>query len=591
MKFWETMTIKEMELLLKRRKEPGIQEGWNELAQKIDNDRYPNRDRFYSLERQILSSCPMVPAAYFFFCVAVSVQQNCETAPDLREVTLARNEIAKMAARDLPEFCTKTGAMSVLRPVFVGEPPYSIPVFPINMALRELFNALAEDNRKRWEKGLELQAEDDQKKLTAEHGAQKNLEYGLDNLERELNQWDNTCRSMWETALAAQEEPPSQDAPPEEPVPEEPHAEDALLKQQEQERRRTECERLREENETFRAAFQLIQAGVRQIIFTGAPGTGKTYTAGLLAENMGMGWTLPEYWEKLKADREIWKRTPSYPLVQFHPSYDYTDFVEGLRPVEMDERPTFVKLDGSFKAFCRQVAEQNEAETEGENLYFFLIDEINRADLSKVFGELMFCLETDKRGRPVQTQYRNLPTYAVDQETRRAASLSQKDDVFVSGFFIPRNVVILGTMNDIDRSVESMDFALRRRFEWREVEVTDKLLVQAFQSGSSGACLQKNASEAARRIMMLNRVISGGGSREGGRFGLNRHYYISQGQFAHLPDTQKDSGSLDELIRYVWDYRIKSLLQEYVRGEDEAAVGAFLESCWEALGTAGQSHA
>ena len=218
MKFWETMTIKEMELLLKRRKEPGIQEGWNELAQKIDNDRYPNRDRFYSLERQILSSCPMVPAAYFFFCVAVSVQQNCETAPDLREVTLARNEIAKMAARDLPEFCTKTGAMSVLRPVFVGEPPYSIPVFPINMALRELFNALAEDNRKRWEKGLELQAEDDQKKLTAEHGAQKNLEYGLDNLERELNQWDNTCRSMWETALAAQEEPPSQDAPPEEPA-------------------------------------------------------------------------------------------------------------------------------------------------------------------------------------------------------------------------------------------------------------------------------------------------------------------------------------------------------------------------------------
>src|SRR5699024_3818506 len=108
----------------------------------------------------------------------------------------------------------------------------------------------------------------------------------------------------------------------------------------------------------------------------------------------------------------------------FHPSYDYTDFVEGLRPISdkddgkddgRNNSMRFEKMDGTFKAFCSMVAENNdEMDQEDWPLYFFLIEEINRADLSKVFGELMFCMEKDKRGTTIYTQYHNLPTYGIE---------------------------------------------------------------------------------------------------------------------------------------------------------------------------------
>ena len=256
--------------------------------------------------------------------------------------------------------------------------------------------------------------------------------------------------------------------------------------------------------------------------------------------------------------------------------------MEGLRPVQLegqdDGAARFVKLDGSFKAFCRRVARENTARTrkpknDPDRRYFFLIDEINRADLSKVFGELMFCLETGKRGRPMQTQYCNLPTYAVDKETQRAALLPREDDVFADGFFIPENVIILGTMNDIDRSVESMDFALRRRFVFWEVKVDEAMLTRAFASGGLGQILKDNAGMAAQRAMALNGVIDSAG----GQFGLNRQFYISQGQFVGLPEKQ----TLDEMLCSAWEFRIEPLLREYVRGEDDTA--SFLNACAKAL--------
>ncbi len=252
--------------------------------------------------------------------------------------------------------------------------------------------------------------------------------------------------------------------------------------------------------------------------------------------------------------------------------------MEGLRPVQLTGKTknTFVRLDGSFKAFCRRVAEENRQQEpkDGEplRLYFFLIDEINRANLSQVFGELMFCLESDKRGMPVQTQYRNLPTYRV-REDRQAAPI--EDDIFSDGFFIPENVVIIGTMNDIDRSVESMDFALRRRFIWHEVRVDQKLLETAFGSGNFGELLRENAKDAARLVTGLNAVIEGNAS-----FGLNRHYDISQGQF-NLPCLKGDT--LDELMQFVWEHRIDPLLREYVRGEAQPEVEVFLQKCRQAL--------
>ncbi len=318
----------------------------------------------------------------------------------------------------------------------------------------------------------------------------------------------------------------------------------------------------------------LISNGATQIILTGAPGTGKTRMAKEVAEKLnGKG----------------------YEFVQFHPSYDYTDFVEGLRPIEDKDNAgnttmVFRKVDGIFKKFCREVVKQNAEEKK----YFFLIDEINRADLSKVFGELMFCLETDKRGKgnAVQTQYQNLPTYDVKEKKY----YGENEDIFANGFYIPENVIIIGTMNDIDRSVESMDFALRRRFIWKEVEVTRDLLKNSL-TGILGEYKEKYkcnfecdkvAEVIADSIMNLNNEKL----KDNPNFG--KHYFISQGQFANLPgniiNQAIDAGEKAEdkteaiaksLISSVWDLRLESLLYEYIRGEGDEQ--DFVEECKKAL--------
>lgn len=326
----------------------------------------------------------------------------------------------------------------------------------------------------------------------------------------------------------------------------------------------------------------IVNGGCRQLVFTGAPGTGKTFIAKKIAEELGTS---------------IGTDAKKYEFVQFHPSYDYTDFVEGLRPVPVaasgepesavaNEKIEFVKIEGSFKAFCREVVKLNNV----NQLYFFIIDEINRANLSKVFGELMFGLELDKRGKEnaFLTQYSSLPTY-VKQDGNKVYSLLTDDKEFPDGkFFIPSNVVIIGTMNDIDRSVDSMDFALRRRFEWIEFDVTESMLIGAFKSGNYGSLIEKMAAELSERVIALNDCIVG----DGAEFGLDKHYSISQGQFSNLSFQGKDvwkeakdyaeesdeqkqekkakednENNFKELLQYVWDYRVKTLLLEYLRGE------------------------
>ena len=219
----------------------------------------------------------------------------------------------------------------------------------------------------------------------------------------------------------------------------------------------------------------------------------------------------------------------------------------------------FRKLDGIFKKFCRKVAKRNESD-KNQDKYFFIVDEINRADLSKVFGELMFCLESDKRGpqNSVQTQYANLRTY--DPENGSYYS-EEKKDVFKDGFYIPKNVIVIGTMNDIDRSVESMDFALRRRFIWKEIDVekTEENLANIINKMLPESKAEFDFSKIARYINFVNDKIKY-------HQGLNKHYYISQGQFANVPGIEKYNDA-EELIKKVWKLRLKSLLYEYVRGE------------------------
>lgn len=336
-----------------------------------------------------------------------------------------------------------------------------------------------------------------------------------------------------------------------------------------------------------------IENGGDHIIFTGAPGTGKTYS-------------VIEYLNKQAKNR--------YKFVQFHSSFDYTDFVEGLRPAIVDGTRSFVKMDGLFKEFCRHVVEtnivciidsiNNEAPTptldslkgllECRNYeelyrlmssdlsdlsktdtkirkelidylndlddYYFFIDEINRADLSAVFGELLFALEESYKGleHRFNTRYYALPTYELDSN---GAAKTKENDCFNHGFFVPRNVRILGTMNNIDRSVESIDFALRRRFDWINIDA-DTVMDAAFVDMN----LPKEYAEKAKE---LNRIISESD------VGLNKDYHIG-------PAYYKGANSKEELTT-IYYRKIEPLLNEYVRGRDDEIIESFLSDCEETL--------
>lgn len=212
------------------------------------------------------------------------------------------------------------------------------------------------------------------------------------------------------------------------------------------------------------------------MIFTGAPGTGKTYLAKEIAASI-IGVTVKE----LKGNEQ-------FGFVQFHPSYDYTDFVEGLRPSDK-EGQEFELREGIFKQFC---ANAQKYEKDDNKKFVFVIDEINRGEISKIFGELFFSVDPGYRGDAgmVKTQYQNMV----------------KVGPFKDGFYVPKNVYIIGTMNDIDRSVESLDFAFRRRFP--SIEITyDKTLNSICNKIKEGKSkeLVGMVDEASGKLEKLNK--------------------------------------------------------------------------------------
>lgn len=277
----------------------------------------------------------------------------------------------------------------------------------------------------------------------------------------------------------------------------------------------------------------------KQVIFTGAPGTGKTYLARQIAQKMILG-RIPTDKNPL-SDEEKAKLSKQLAFVQFHPSYDYTDFVEGLRPEKSDDSgaPKFVRRNGVFKDLCKAAIECGSTEK-----CVLIIDEINRGDIAKIFGELFFAIDKGYRGQksmPVKTQYQNL---------------IEKDDVFFNGFYVPENVYIIGTMNDIDRNVESMDFAIRRRFTWREIEPTEESL-KAVLFGLPDAFV----NEAARRMTNLNAAIVEDQND------LGKDYRIGQAYFKELESYKQDA---DGGFSNLWNNHISPLIREYLRGIPKA---------------------
>lgn len=328
----------------------------------------------------------------------------------------------------------------------------------------------------------------------------------------------------------------------------------------------------------------------KQIILHGAPGTGKTYTAENFAEEC-----VKKLLNKDKLSKDDKKKYIK--KVQFHPSFDYTDFVEGLRPAiietdktdnstpKTDKSPTFVRMDGILKKFCRKIIENNDS----NNLYFLLIDEINRADLSKVLGDLMYLMNDPQRSKKdkdeektIETPYSNMPTYIVDDngngkflEKHKGNNKTEndqkeidkkgnnKEDVFEDGFFLPDNLIIIGTMNDIDRSVDAFDFALRRRFVWIEAdantEAEDAIPNIITDTSITGTLID--------RLKKLNEVISG---KEGQKLGLSEKYHIGHA-YAKNFDRSYDT---------LWENSIKPVLDDYCLGKKD---NGFIKACENAL--------
>lgn len=268
-------------------------------------------------------------------------------------------------------------------------------------------------------------------------------------------------------------------------------------------------------SEEVRSCAELLQSNYN-LVLSGAPGTGKTFAAKKIAELM---------------EDATWE------LVQFHPSYDYTDFVEGLRPVMNSRRGIgFERKDGVFKEFCKRALR----DTEGKP-YVFIIDEINRGEISKIFGELFYSIDRGYRGEAgrVKTQYQNLVP---------------REDPFYEGFYVPENVYIIGTMNDIDRSVESIDFAMRRRFAWVEftAEKSQSMLESDDAWGGKEVRDKIDIDEVKARMDRLNKCIVSD------EIGLTRAYQIGAAYFLKY--------ALYNDFDDLWNNHLKGVLYEYLRG-------------------------
>lgn len=297
-------------------------------------------------------------------------------------------------------------------------------------------------------------------------------------------------------------------------------------------------------------------------IFYGPPGTGKTHIVdkGLKAYFR----ILPNKQDSQDKGNSKNRIDEQIEYVQFHPGYTYEDFIEGLRPV-LQAGSSNISIEvqsGKFKLFCKkaaealQVARKNKLNDSDIPRYFFIADEINRADLSRVFGDSLVCLERTKRfdfdssGEITRESFYIKTTLGhIDKHENSVISINSQNY-----FGIPSNVYFIGTMNDTDRSIDAFDLALRRRFVWVRMRCDYSVIKEQLISDKDNIDITE-IDGYTDRCEKLNDLISGD-------WNLGESYELGHDYFM-LP---KGKGKLTKAFQQeTFDNRIAPLIKEYLR--------------------------